>query len=108
MLYFKSCLRCKDGAVELGDDNFGSFLTCISCGYTINSRSIRRNGSIAEPSTLDVDVVAVPRPKSEIVTRADIDDVVDAESDSDFDPDMAALEEELETFDLDMDEVAAI
>ncbi|MFL2665045.1 MAG: hypothetical protein ACJ0G8_03705 [Dehalococcoidia bacterium] len=41
MLYFKSCARCKDGTVELGTDNFGSYLRCIVCGYTINSKSIR-------------------------------------------------------------------
>jgi hypothetical protein len=108
MLYFKSCLRCKDGTVELGADNFGSFLTCISCGYTINSRSIRANGSIAAPSARDAGVVVVPGPKSEIVASADVDAVFDAEFDSDFEPDMAALEEKIETFDLDMDEVAAI
>jgi hypothetical protein len=104
MLYFKSCLRCKDGTVELGADNFGSFLTCLSCGYTINSRSIRANGSIAEPSTPDSDVVVVPERKSEVVASADVDE----ESESDFEPDIVALEEEFETLDLDMDEVAAI
>ena len=41
MLYFKSCVRCSDGTVELGKDNFGSYLRCIVCGYTINSKSIR-------------------------------------------------------------------
>ena len=41
MLYFKSCGRCGDGTVELGTDNFGSYLRCIVCGYTINSKSIR-------------------------------------------------------------------
>jgi len=41
MLYFKSCARCGDGTVELGTDNFGSYLRCIVCGYTINSKSIR-------------------------------------------------------------------
>ena len=41
MLYFKSCARCSDGTVELGKDNFGSYLRCIVCGYTINSKSIR-------------------------------------------------------------------
>jgi len=60
VLYFKSCLRCKDGTVELGSDNFGSFLSCLTCGYTINSRSIRANGSIEQPSTLDEDVVMAP------------------------------------------------
>jgi hypothetical protein len=60
VLYFKSCLRCKDGTVELGSDNFGSFLSCLTCGYTINSRSIRANGSIQQPTTLDEDVVMAP------------------------------------------------
>ncbi len=41
MLYFKSCARCMDGTVEFVKDNFGSYLRCIVCGYTINSRSIR-------------------------------------------------------------------
>ena len=60
MLYFKSCLRCKDGTVELGSDNFGTFLNCLTCGYTINSRSIRANGSIEKPLTLEDDIVKVP------------------------------------------------
>ena len=46
--------------MELGSDNFGSFLSCITCGYTINSRSIGSNGSIAEPATIDEDVVIAP------------------------------------------------
>ena len=61
MLYFKSCLRCKDGTVELGSDNFGSFLSCLTCGYTINSRSIRSNGSIEQPIGLENDVVVTPQ-----------------------------------------------
>ncbi|MDE0593593.1 MAG: hypothetical protein OSB68_10270, partial [Dehalococcoidia bacterium] len=61
VLYFKSCLRCKDGTVELGSDNFGSFLSCLTCGYTINSRSIRSNGSIEQPIGLENDVVVTPQ-----------------------------------------------
>jgi hypothetical protein len=61
VLYFKSCLRCKDGTVELGSDNFGSFLSCLTCGYTINSRSIRSNGSIEQPIGLEDDVVMAPQ-----------------------------------------------
>ena len=87
MLYFKSCLRCKDGTVELGSDNFGSFLTCITCGYTINSRSIRSNGSIDEPTTLDDDVVMAP--ELEPVALADDPSSVD------FEPDIDRFEEEL-------------
>ena len=87
VLYFKSCLRCKDGTVELGSDNFGSFLTCITCGYTINSRSIRSNGTIEEPTTLDEDVVMAP----ELEPVA----VVDESSNSEFEPEIDMFEEEL-------------
>ena len=87
MLYFKSCLRCKDGTVELGSDNFGSFLTCITCGYTINSRSIRLNGSIEAPSTLEEDVVMAP----ELEPAA----IVDESNNHDFSPDIEVFEEEL-------------
>ena len=68
MLYFKSCLRCKDGTVELGSDNFGEYLNCLTCGYTINSRSIRSNGSIEKPATVEDDVMPVPVSGVEPVT----------------------------------------
>lgn len=94
MLYFKSCLRCKDGTVELGSDNFGSFLSCITCGYTINSRSIRSNGSIEEPSTLEEDVVMAPQ--LEPVAVVDETDQPDFEPDIEmFDDDVAAIEAEV-------------
>jgi hypothetical protein len=99
VLYFKSCLRCKDGTVELGSDNFGSFLTCITCGYTINSRSIRSNGSIEEPTTLAED--AVMAPQLEPVAIAE-------ESDNgDFEPDIDMFEEELTEIEVEI-EAAAI
>jgi hypothetical protein len=101
VLYFKSCLRCKDGTVELGSDNFGSFLTCITCGYTINSRSIRSNGSIEEPTTLAEDAVLAPQ--LEPVAIAD-------ESDNgDFEPDIDMFEEELTEIEAEVEiEAAAI
>ncbi|MEE8046144.1 MAG: hypothetical protein V3T49_04825 [Dehalococcoidia bacterium] len=87
MLYFKSCLRCKDGTVELGSDNFGSFLSCLTCGYTINSRSIRSNGSIEQPATLEEDVVMAP--ELQPVALADETD------EPAFEPDIEVFEEEL-------------
>ncbi|HCI85554.1 MAG TPA: hypothetical protein DHV68_01780 [Dehalococcoidia bacterium] len=80
VLYFKSCLRCKDGTVELGSDNFGSFLSCITCGYTINSRSIRANGSIEQPTSLEEDVVMAP-PVEQIAALEEVDE-------PGFDPDI--------------------
>ncbi|MDP7674558.1 MAG: hypothetical protein QGI31_06975 [Dehalococcoidia bacterium] len=100
MLYFRSCMRCKEGTVELGSDNFGSFLSCITCGYTINSRSIRSNGSIAEPATVDEDVVIAPMLEPVLVAE----DVVDVEAESE--PDIDLIGEEVEAFDL--EEVTAI
>ena len=100
MLYFRSCMRCKEGTVELGSDNFGSFLSCITCGYTINSRSIRSNGSIAEPATVDEDVVIAPMLEPVLVAE----DVVVVEAESE--PDVDLIGEELEAFDL--EEVTAI
>ena len=86
MLYFRSCMRCKEGTVELGSDNFGSFLSCITCGYTINSRSIRSNGSIAEPATVDEEVVIAPMLEPVFVAE----DVVDVETESEPDIDLIA------------------
>jgi hypothetical protein len=86
VLYFKSCLRCKDGTVELGSDNFGSFLSCLTCGYTINSRSIRSNGSIEQPIGLEDDVVMAPQ----LEPVAIVDDIDEPEfgdaSDDEFEP----------------------
>lgn len=94
VLYFKSCLRCKDGTVELGSDNFGSFLSCLTCGYTINSRSIRANGSIEEPNTLEEDVVMAP--VLEPVALVDELDEPDFEPDIDmFDDEVEAIEAEV-------------
>ncbi|MAE81007.1 MAG: hypothetical protein CL695_05420 [Chloroflexi bacterium] len=93
-------MRCKEGTVELGSDNFGSFLSCITCGYTINSRSIRSNGSIAEPATVDEDVVIAPMLEPVLVAE----DVVDLEAESE--PDIDLIGENLEAFDL--EEVTAI
>ena len=100
MLYFRSCMRCKEGTVELGSDNFGSFLSCITCGYTINSRSIRSNGSIAEPTTVDEEVVIAPMLEPVLVAE----DVVDVETESE--PDIDLIAEEVGAFDF--EEVTAI
>ena len=94
MLYFKSCLRCKDGTVELGSDNFGSFLSCLICGYTINSRSIRANGSIEEPVTLDDNLAMAAAPgKTPVATAYDF--AADSDEFED-EPDMGLYEDELE------------
>ena len=91
MLYFTSCLRCKNGTVELGSDNFGSFLSCLTCGYTINSRSIRSNGSIEQPTGLENDVVVTPQLEPvavlDEIDGTDEPDFDDADDDDEFEAD---------------------
>ena len=98
MLYFKSCLRCKNGTVELGSDNFGSFLSCLTCGYTINSRSIRSNGSIEHPTGLENDVVVTPQLEPVAVL-----DEIDGTDEPDFDD--ADDDDEFEADDIDVIEL---
>ena len=104
MLYFKSCLRCEDGMVELGSDNYGSFLSCLTCGYTINSRSIRWNGSIEQPVMLKDDLVVV----SGLAPVANADDPGTPEASNEFDPDIAMFVDEMEDLAIDIEEAAAI
>ena len=104
-LYFKSCLRCKDGTVELGSDNFGSFLTCITCGYTINSRSIRSNGSIEQPETLEEDVVMVPGFAPAATIEESSEENV---TDDGFEPDIELFSKNLENLEIEIDQAAAI
>ena len=103
MLYFKSCLRCKDGTVQLGSDNFGSFLTCLTCGYTINSRSIRSNGSIEEPTTMEEDVVIVPGFAPVAVTEE-----YEHAANDEFEHGVGIFEEEFQAIDIEEDQAAAI
>ena len=100
MLYFRSCMRCKEGTVELGSDNFGSFLSCITCGYTINSRSIRSNGSIAEPATVDEEVVIAPMLEPVLGAEGAV------EGETESAPDIDLIAEEVGAFDF--EEVTAI
>jgi len=94
VLYFKSCLRCKDGTVEFGSDNFGSFLSCLTCGYTINSRSIRANSSIEEPNSLEEDVVMAPQLEP-VAVAAETDEPVFEPEIELFDEDAEAIEAEV-------------
>lgn len=42
-LYFRSCLRCVDGTVELDWDVIAkaNTLKCLSCGYEVIGREVR-------------------------------------------------------------------
>ena len=42
MLYFNSCPRCKTGTVQLETDFFGSYLSCLNCGFEKSAASVRK------------------------------------------------------------------
>ncbi len=42
MLYFNSCPRCKTGTVQLESDFFGSYLSCLNCGFEKSAASVRK------------------------------------------------------------------
>ena len=42
MLYFNCCPRCKTGTVQLESDFFGSYLSCLNCGFEKSAASVRK------------------------------------------------------------------
>ncbi len=42
MLYFNSCPRCKTGTVQLESDFYGSYLSCLNCGFEKSAASVRK------------------------------------------------------------------
>jgi hypothetical protein len=42
MLYFNACPRCKTGTVKLDSDFYGSFLSCLNCGFEKSAASVRK------------------------------------------------------------------
>ena len=43
MLYLKACPRCR-GDVKFADDQYGKYLECLQCGYTIDGND-RKSGA---------------------------------------------------------------
>lgn len=42
MLYFNSCPRCKTGTIQLESDFYGSYLSCLNCGFEKSAASVRK------------------------------------------------------------------
>ena len=42
MLYFNACPRCKSGTVQLESDFYGSYLSCLNCGFEKSAASVRK------------------------------------------------------------------
>jgi Zn ribbon nucleic-acid-binding protein len=93
MLYFNSCPRCKSGTVQLESDHYGSYLSCINCGFERSARSVRK---------MDYDEVKSEAALVGVVAGAAGVLAVDAEETDDLD------EEFEDDFDADDDERIAL
>jgi hypothetical protein len=88
MLYFNSCPRCKSGTIQLESDHFGSYLSCLNCGFEHSARSVRKLDYEEVKSEAElVEVVATP--DESLVAEVEISDdlVEDFEDDFDIDED---------------------
>ena len=45
MIYLKSCQRCK-GDVHFYNDTWGSYMKCLQCGQTWNSRKLEERADL--------------------------------------------------------------
>ncbi len=45
MIYLKSCLRCK-GDVHFYNDTWGTYMKCLQCGQTWNSRKAEERADL--------------------------------------------------------------
>ena len=92
MLYFNSCPRCKTGTVQLGSDFYGSYLSCLNCGFEKSAVSVRKLDY--EESKRESGQAAALAAASAPTVVAVEDELFDDEED-DFDYDLDADEEEL-------------
>ena len=87
MLYFNSCPRCKTGTVQLESDLYGSYLSCLNCGFEKSATSVRKL-DYSEESQREVGQSAVG------AAVAVVEDEL-SDDDDDFEDDLDADDEEL-------------
>lgn len=85
MLYFNSCPRCKSGTIQLESDFFGSYLSCLNCGFEKSAASVRKLDYEESKKEAEVAIAVA----AESVEDTELDD------DDDFDDDFDASEDEL-------------
>ncbi len=80
MLYFNSCPRCKTGTVQLESDFFGSYLSCLNCGFEKSAASVRKLDyeEMRRDAEEEVAVAAVTSDQS-----AEVDDLEGLDADDD-------------------------
>ena len=85
MLYFNSCPRCKTGTVQLESDFFGSYLSCLNCGFEKSAASVRKLDY--EEAKREAELAVVTAPAEPIVAVEDGDFEVAGDFEEDFDAD---------------------
>lgn len=82
MLYFNSCPRCKTGTVQLDTDFFGSYLSCLNCGFEKSAASVRKlDYEEAKRDAEQVVAVAADAADHDLVDGDDFDDDFDVDED---------------------------
>ncbi len=85
MLYFNSCPRCQTGTVQLESDFFGSYLSCLNCGFEKSAASVRKlDYEELKREAEEAAAVAVAAPVAE---ESPFDDADDFSDDLDADDD---------------------
>lgn len=87
MLYFNACPRCKSGTVQLESDFFGSYLSCLNCGFEKSAASVRK---------LDYDELQREAEEPAVAVSTDVAVAVeDDDTSDDFDDDFDVDDDEL-------------
>ena len=94
MLYFNSCPRCKSGTIQLESDFYGSYLSCLNCGFEKSAASVRKlDYEEMRREAEEAMVTAVAAPVATEVS-ASVDESFSDEDDSGYE-EMDADEDEL-------------
>ena len=89
MLYFRSCPRCKTGTIQLESDFYGSFLSCLNCGFEKSAASVRKLNF--EEMQAEAELEAA----SNAPVAVGAEDAYDDDSDDDYEDDAEDLEDEV-------------
>jgi hypothetical protein len=79
VLYFKACPKCKTGTVQLDSDFYGSFITCLNCGFEKSAASVRKINF--DQQRVEADAAISAEQKAPVAVAAEADDDDDLEDD---------------------------
>ena len=88
MLYFRCCPRCKTGTIQLDADLYGTYISCLNCGFEKSAASVRKLKFSESADAMAPFAEAEP-----VAVAAEVDDGDDFEDDLYDDDEEEALEE---------------